>query len=119
MVKSNNIFFWALRNSNEYVNKRFKSMLLALLWIHEIKKRFKLFKNGMQNEVEKPTRFLQFVAFVHLPLFFRSRPFCSFTYVYHIHVQYCQLDSIGKKQKFYSTDLFYLANNEIFGRSDK
>ena len=36
-----------------------------------------------------------------------------------IHVQYCQLDSIGKKQKFYATDLFYLANRKIFGRSDK
>ena len=29
------------------VNKRLKSMLLALLWIHEIKKRSKLFKSGM------------------------------------------------------------------------
>ena len=29
-------FFWALRNSNEYVNKRLKSMRLALLWIYEI-----------------------------------------------------------------------------------
>ena len=72
MAKSNNIFFLALRHSNEYVNKRFKSMLLALLWIHEIKKRSKLFKNGMQNEVDRPTRLLQFVAFVHLPFSFRS-----------------------------------------------
>ena len=47
MAKSNNIFFWALRHSNEYVNKRLKSMGLALLWIHEIKKRSKLSKNGM------------------------------------------------------------------------
>ena len=27
---------------------------------------------SMQNEVEKPTRLLQFVAFVHLPFSFRS-----------------------------------------------
>ena len=47
MAKSKNVFFLALRNSNEYVNKRLKSMRLALLWIHEINKRSKLFKNGM------------------------------------------------------------------------
>ena len=37
----------------------------------------------MQNEVDKPTRLLQFVAFVHLPFSFLSlNLFCSFTLVY-------------------------------------
>ena len=39
---------------------------------------------------------------------------------YHVHP--CPILSTGfyrKKQKFYSTDLFYLVNREIFGRSDK
>ena len=31
-----------------------------------------------------------------------------------IHVQYCQQEIISEKQKFYSTDLFYLVNGEIF-----
>jgi len=54
MAKSNNIFFLALRNSNEHVNKRLKSMRLALLWIHEINKRYKLFKNGMHSYILTP-----------------------------------------------------------------
>ena len=37
----------------------------------------------VQNEVDKPTQLLQFVAFVHLPFSFWSlNLFCSFTLVY-------------------------------------
>ena len=44
----------------------------------------------MQNEVDKPTRLLQFVAFVHLPFSFRSLDFfCSFTLVYEGHFVLC------------------------------
>ena len=36
----------------------------------------------VQKEVDRPTRLLQFVAFVHLPFSFRSLDlFCSFTLV--------------------------------------
>ena len=35
---------------------------------------------AVQKEVDRPTRLLQFVAFVHSPFFFSvSRTFCSFT----------------------------------------
>ena len=44
----------------------------------------------VQNEVDKPTRLLQFVAFVHLPFSFRSLDlFCSFTLVYEGHFVLC------------------------------
>ena len=54
MAKSSNFFFWALRNSNEYINKRLKSMRLALLWIHEINKRSKFFQKGMHPYILTP-----------------------------------------------------------------
>ena len=44
----------------------------------------------MQNEVDKPTRLLRFVALVHFLFFFSvSQPFCSFTLVYEGHFVLC------------------------------
>ena len=45
----------------------------------------------MQNEVDKPTRLLRFVALVHLPFSFRSFDLfvASFTLVYDGHFVLC------------------------------
>ena len=49
----------------------------------------------LQNEVDKPTQLLQFVAFVHLPFSFRSVDlFCSFTLVYEGHFVLCYKEKI-------------------------
>ena len=49
----------------------------------------------MQNEVDKPTRLLRFVALVHLPFFFSvSPPFCRFTLVYEGHFVLCCKEKI-------------------------
>ena len=49
----------------------------------------------VQNEVDKPTRLLQFVAFVHLPFSFRSLDhFCNFTLVYEGHFILCYKEKI-------------------------
>ena len=49
----------------------------------------------MQNEVDKPTRLLRFVAFVQLPFSFRSFDlFCRFTLVYEGHLVLCCKEKI-------------------------
>ena len=49
----------------------------------------------MQNEVDKPTRLLRFVALVHFLFFFSvSQPFCSFTLVYEGHFVLCCKEKI-------------------------
>ena len=49
----------------------------------------------MQNEVDKPTRLLRFVAFVQLPFYFRSLDlFCSFTLVHEGHFVLCCKEKI-------------------------
>ena len=49
----------------------------------------------VHNEVDKPTRLLQLVAFVHLPFSFRSLDlFCSFTLVYEGHLVLCYKEKI-------------------------
>ena len=51
--------------------------------------------SDVQNEVDKPTRLLQFVAFVHLPFSFRSLDlFCSFTLVYEELFVLCYKEKI-------------------------
>ena len=48
-----------------------------------------------QKEVDKPTRLLHFVAFVHLPFSFRSLDlFCSLTLVYEGHFVLCDKEKI-------------------------
>ena len=50
---------------------------------------------SLQKEVDKPTRLLRFVAFVHLPFSFRSLDlFCSFTLVYEGHFVLCDKEKI-------------------------
>jgi len=50
---------------------------------------------SVQNEVDKPARLLQFVAFVHLPFSFRSRDlFFSFTLVYEGRFVLCCKEKI-------------------------
>ena len=53
------------------------------------------YKADMQNEVDKPTRLLRFVAFVQLPFSFRSFDlFCRFTIVYEGHLVLCCKEKI-------------------------
>ena len=49
----------------------------------------------VQNEVDKATRLLQFLKFVHLPFSFRSLDlFCNFTLVYEGHFILCYKEKI-------------------------
>ena len=49
----------------------------------------------VQKEVDKPTRLLHFVAFVHLQFSFRSLDlFCSLTLVYEGHFVLCDKEKI-------------------------